>query len=272
MRKKRNIQSLASIVMSVFMMCSLLNFGQIVVKASTAQEEDNAPGILEIDDFDSRAEYDKYMNRLHTFKDYQYKIEKVKGEKNGYRINVKRYTGFGKNISVPSKILNAPVRIISAKTFENCLSLKRITIPESIYTIKKGAFSGCKAKIKKTSYLKKQKNGSYTAIAQVKIPSEGKDKKVNYKAFKITKITTSKKNIKLKKGKKKKIYTRIYVSKKKKQGYLDYSILKFTSSNKKVAKVSKYGNIKALKKGKATITVKLKTSGKSYKIKVRVTK
>ena len=96
MRKKRNIQNLASIVMSVFMMCSLLNFGQIVVKASTPQEEDNTPGILEIDDFDSRAEYDKYMNRLHTFKDYQYKIEKVKGEKNGYRINVKRYTGFEK--------------------------------------------------------------------------------------------------------------------------------------------------------------------------------
>lgn len=149
------------------MMCSLLNFGQIVVKASSPQEEDNSPGILEIDDFDSRAEYDKYMNRRHTFKDYQYKIEKVNGEKNGYRINLKRYTGSEKNISVPSEILNAPVRIISVGTFKNCLSLKKITIPESIYTIKKGAFSGCKAKIKKPSFLKKQKNGSYAAIAQV---------------------------------------------------------------------------------------------------------
>ncbi|WP_175403561.1 hypothetical protein [Anaerostipes rhamnosivorans] len=36
--------------------------------------------------------------------------------------------------------------------------------------------------------------------------------------------------------------------------------------------MSKYGNIRAIKKGKATITVKLKTSGKSYKIKVKVTK
>lgn len=81
--------------------------------------------------------------------------------------------------------------------------------------IQKGAFTGCKAKIKKPSFLKKQKNGSYAAIAQVKIPRKGKDKKVNYKASKVTKITTSIKNMKLKKGKKKKIYTRIYVSKKR---------------------------------------------------------
>lgn len=272
MIKKGFVNSFTLFILSALLMCSIVDFEQVSIKASSPQEEDNAPGILEIDDFDSRAEYDKYMNRLHTFKDYRYKIEKVNGEKNGYRINVKRYTGSEKNISVPSKILNAPVRIISVGTFKNCLTLKKITIPESIYTIKKGAFSGCKAKIKKPSYLKKQKNGSYTAIAQVKIPRKGKDKKVSYKASKATKMTTSKKNIKLKKGKKKKIYTRIYISNKKRQGYLDYSILKFTSSNKKVAKVSKYGNIKALKKGKATITVKLRTSGKSYKIKVRVTK
>ena len=175
------------------------------------------------------------------------------------------------SIKLPSKLKN-----IRFWAFKNCKLLKKITIPDSVTFIETCAFEGCPAKLKKTSYLKKNKlelgGYEYRAIAAVKIPRKGKDKKVNYKASKITKITTSKKNIKLKKGKKKKIYTKIYVSNKKKQGYLDYSILKFTSSNKKVAKVSKYGNIKALKKGKATITVKLRTSGKSYKIKVRVTK
>ena len=175
------------------------------------------------------------------------------------------------SIKLPSKLKN-----IRFWAFRKCKLLKKITIPDSVTFIETCAFEGCPAKLKKPSYLKKNKwelgGYEYRAIAAVKIPRKGKDKKVKYRASKITKITTLKKNIKLKKGKKKKIYTRIYVSKKKKQGYLDYSILKFTSSNKKVVKVSKYGNIKALKKGKATITVKLRTSGKSYRIKVRVTK
>lgn len=175
------------------------------------------------------------------------------------------------SIKLPSKLKN-----IRFWAFKNCKSLKKITIPDSVTFIETCAFEGCPVKLKKPSYLKKFKKElggyEYRAIAAVKIPRKGKDKKVNYRASKVTKITTSKKSVKLKKGKKKKIYTKIYISKKKKQGYLDYCILKFTSSNKKVAKVSKYGNIKALKKGKATITVKLRTSGKSYKIKVKVTK
>lgn len=90
------------------MMCSLLNFGQIVVKASTPQEEDNAP-----------------------------------------------------------------VRIITAKTFKNCLSLKKITIPESTYAIKKGAFSGCKAKIKKGK-----------ATITVKLRTSGKAYKIKVRVTK----------------------------------------------------------------------------------------
>ncbi|MBS7006879.1 leucine-rich repeat protein [Anaerostipes sp.] len=272
MRKIGYIKIFASFAVSALMLLGSAAYGPVPVKAQTLQEQDSAPGILESDDFDTPAEYEQYMKRLHTYKDYQYKIEKDSKEKNGYKLNIKRYTGPEQSISVPSKILSTPVRTISSGTFKNKTGLKKIKVPESIYTIQKGAFSGCKAKIKKPSFLKKQKNGSYTAIAQVKIPKKGKNKKVNYKASKVTKITASKKSIKLKKGKKKKIYTRVYISGKKKQGYLDYSILKFTSSNKKVVKVSKYGNIKALKKGKATIKVKLRISGKSYKIKVKVTK
>lgn len=215
MTEKKILKFFTSFAICAFMLCSTVSFKNLTVKASTPQEQDSAPGILEIDDFDTRADYEKYMNRIHTYKDYQYKIEKDGKEKNGYRINLKRYTGADKSTSVPSKILHAPVRTISTGTFKNCKSLNKITIPEDIYMIQKGAFTGCKAKIKKPSFLKKQKNGSYAAIAQVKIPRKGKDKKVNYKASKVTKITTSVKNMKLKKGKKKKIYTRIYVSKKR---------------------------------------------------------
>lgn len=61
------------------------------------------------------------------------------------------------------------------------------------------------------------------------------------------------------------------LSGKKVNGYLDSSILKFTSSNKNVVTVSKYGNIKAIKKGTATIKVKLRSGKGTYSIKVRVT-
>lgn len=274
MNTKKYFKSAMCIMISIIVISTSVISGQIGMREIKAEDldthvDDGVPGILEVDDFDTREDYQKYLRSIHTYKNYRYKINLVKGVQ---RITIKKYIGAEKTVRIPSVILGVRVITVSKGSFKNCKSVKKIIIPEGINTIDKGAFTGCRAKIKKPSYLKKQKKGSYIAIAQVKIPRKGKDKKVNYKASKVTKITTSKKNMKLKKGKKKKIYTRIYVSKKKKQGYLDYSILKFSSSNKKVVKVSKYGNIRAIKKGKATITVKLKTSGKSYKIKVKVTK
>lgn len=274
MDKKRYYRIIICIIISTVVISGLIIPGQTATRQIKAKDldthiDDGVPGIMEEDDFDTPEEYRKYLHSIHTYKNYQYKINLLNGAQ---RITLKRYIGYEKTVRIPSMILGVPVKKISKGTFKKCKSVKKIIISEGIEAIEKGAFSGCKAKIKKPSFLKKQKNGTYTAIAQVKVPRRGKDKKVKYKASKVTKITTSKKSIKLRKGKKKKIHTKIYISEKKKQGYLEYSILKFTSSNKKVAKVSKYGNIKALKKGKATITVKLRTSGKSYKIKVKVTK
>lgn len=47
-------------------------------------------------------------------------------------------------------------------------------------------------------------------------------------------------------------------------------ILKFTSSNPKVAKVTSKGIVKALKRGKAVITVRMKTNSAKCKVKVTV--
>lgn len=147
-------------------------------------------------------------------------------------------------------------------------SLKEVTIPDSVVKIGRSAFDK-NVKLKKPAYLKKMKDGSvvyYEAKATVKASG----KKTTYKAAKITKIRANAKKVTVKKGKKAKIQTKIAYAGKNKKGYLDPSILKFTTSNKKVATVSKYGNIKGIKKGKATITVKLRTSGIKYKVKVTV--
>ena len=104
------------------------------------------------------------------------------------------------SIKLPSKLKN-----IRFWAFRNCKLLKKITIPDSVTFIETCAFEGCPAKLKKPSYLKKNKlelgGYEYRAIAAVKISRKRKDKKVKYRASKITKITTLKKNIKLKKGK-----------------------------------------------------------------------
>jgi len=62
-------------------------------------------------------------------------------------------------------------------------------------------------------------------------------------------------------GQIKKLNVTAYVSGEKKTGYLDPSILNFTDSD--MVTVSKYGYIKALRKGTSTVEVTLKTAGNS---------
>lgn len=264
---KKGIKYVIAIFMSFVMSVGCLPLN---VKASTPQEQDNTPGILEDDDFETPKEYEEYLSRLHTTGNYTYKIIVKNGTQSHVRLY--KYNGMEDDIKVPSVIRTLKVRTIAEGTFKNIKTAKTIHIAESIETISSGAFDGCTAKIVKPYYLKKLKTGSYRAYATVRIPRKGRDKQVNYKASKVSKITTSDKSLKVKKGKKKKIYTRIYVSGKKKTGYLSYKILKFTSMNKKIATVSKYGNIKGIKKGTTTIKVTLRTTGKSYKIRVRTIK
>lgn len=192
--------------------------------------------------------------------------------------NLKKVT-FGKNVTyigdgafaqckaLKTIKLSKNLKEIDSSAFVNT-SLKKVTIPDSVVKIGRSAFDK-NVKLKKPAYLKKMKDGSvvyYEAKATVKASG----KKTTYKAAKITKIRANAEKVTVKKGKEAKIQTKISYAGKSRKGYLDPSILKFTTSNKKVATVSKYGNIKGVKKGKATITVRLRTSGIKYKVKVTV--
>ena len=174
--------------------------------------------------------------------------------------------------------------------FFECKALKEIKLPEGLQSIGVGVFyrTGIKQltipgsvvkidvidksiKLSKPSYLKKFKrdSGAIYYEARATIKASGK-KAVTYKASRITKIKAKTSKVTIQKGKTTKLQTRVYISKKLKKGYLDPEILKFTTSNKKVVKVSSKGTIKGLKKGKATVTVKLRTTGKTYKVNVKV--
>lgn len=198
------------------------------------------------------------------------------------------------NSSIENVIIPDQVKVIDENTFDTCKNLKKVTFGKNITTIGDGAFANCTAletiklpnnlknieevafvntslksviipdsvvkigasafdkdvKLKKPSYLKKIKKTGGAVYYEARATVKTSRKKTSYKVAKITKIRANTKKVTLKKG------------------YLDPSILKFTTSNKKIAAVSKYGNIKGIKKGKATITVKLRTSGIKYKVNV----
>ena len=182
------------------------------------------------------------------------------------------------------------LRFINDYAFFECKALKEIKLPEGLQSIGVGVFyrTGIKQltipgsvvkidvidksiKLSKPSYLKKFKrdSGAIYYEARTTIKASGK-KAVTYRASRITKIKAKTSKVTIQKGKTTKLQTRVYISKKLKKGYLDSEILKFTTSNKKVVKVSSKGTIKGLKKGKATVTVKLRTTGKTYKVNVKV--
>ena len=194
--------------------------------------------------------------------------------------NLKKVT-FGKNVTFIGdgafvnckalKTISLPksLKEIDSVAFVNT-SLTKVTIPDSVVKIGTSAFDK-NVKLTKPAYLKKFKRESGTVYyeARATVKASGK-KAVTYKASKITKIKAKTNKVTIKKGKTAKLQTRVYISKKLKKGYLDPEILKFTTSNKKVVKVSSKGTIKGLKKGTATITVKLRTTGKTYKVNVKV--
>ena len=162
--------------------------------------------------------------------------------------------------------LSKNLKYIGMYAFYNCKSLESIKIPQTVTYCGKNAFAGTfKGEIKKSSYLKKLKvYGTddayrYKAIAKVKYKKNGKTISKSYWAERITKISTSKKKINLTKGKNYLIKTKISTKTGKRKGYLNTNILKFSTVDDKVVKIDKNGKIKALKKGKATIHVSMKT-------------
>ena len=146
------------------------------------------------------------------------------------------------------------LKTIGGHAFAYATALKNITIPDSVLKIDYSAFKHCNVKIKKAPYLKKiahkYESGevSYTYVAKAKVTKSGKAK--NYTAANITGIKADKKTLRVKKGKTVVLKTIAFISQKKK-GALDYAILSYNSSNKKVVKVTKKGIVKGVKKGTA---------------------
>ena len=148
-----------------------------------------------------------------------------------------KVTGMAKGDSVKSwKSSNTKIVKVSGKANGTCKisAQKRIGTARITITLKSG--------LKKTIKIKVQKSA--------------------VKTTKITGFKGGKKSITLKKGKK---FTLVPICK----PISSREKVTFTSSNKKVAKVDSKGRIKALKPGKATITVKVGNKKAKFKVTVK---
>ena len=148
-----------------------------------------------------------------------------------------KVTGMAKGDSVKSwKSSNTKIVKVSGKANGTCKisAQKRTGTARITITLKSG--------LKKTIKIKVQKSA--------------------VKTTKITGFKGGKKSITLKKGKK---FTLVPICK----PISSREKVSFTSSNKKVAKVDSKGHIKALKPGKATITVKVGNKKAKFKVTVK---
>ncbi len=188
-------------------------------------------------------------------------------------------------VSIPKKM-----KKINSCVFRWCQNLKEVTLPGSIACVESDGFGKTKAalasghpkvKYKKAPYLISAKNKKIVSGAAhfryckfIAVAKVTKNKKTKYYDSRLVAgLKPSAKRPVLRKGKTKKlvISPRIEDDKRTREGgKLNPEILKFTSSDPKVAKVSSKGIVKAKKRGTATITVQMKTSSVKCKIKLTV--
>ena len=186
--------------------------------------------------------------------------------------------------SVTKLKLPGKIRVIGPEAFRWC-GLKEVTLPDTIGSVAYYAFGPSKGRqgptFKKASYLlssknKKLKGMVYTTDKYVAVVTTVKNKKKKYyDSQTVLRLIPTAKEMRLRKGKTGQISVIPEIddlgrSGVKKGWKLRSDILTFKSSRPKVVKVSGKGKIRGLRRGKATVTVGMKTSDRKCRVKVKV--
>ena len=125
-----------------------------------------------------------------TYGDYAYKLYS-----DGH-IEITKYNGNDKTVSVPSEINDNPVTVIGEKAFYGNTAMTEVTIPNSVKTIGSNTFSHCTAleTVNLPDSIKYLNNGLFsycTSLKNVTIPSSVTNIGYNafYHCFSLTNIT-----------------------------------------------------------------------------------
>ncbi len=186
--------------------------------------------------------------------------------------------------SVTKLRLPGKIRVIGPEAFRWC-GLKEVILPDTVASVGYYAFGPSKGRqgptFKKASYLlssknKKLKGMVYTTDKYVAVVTTVKNKKKKYyDSQTVLRLIPTAKEMRLRKGKTGQISVIPEIddlgrSGVKKGWKLRSDILTFKSSRPKVVKVSGKGKIRGLRRGKATVTVGMKTSDRKCRVKVKV--
>ncbi len=114
-----------------------------------------------------------------TYKKFTYSVQ-------GKAVTIKKYNGSAKSVKIPSEIEGKKVRVIGKKSFYKNKTLKKVTIPDSVYEIRAYTFYNC-VKLNKVSIGKNVDKIGESAfngcksLKKFKIPSQVT--KLNYDVF-----------------------------------------------------------------------------------------
>lgn len=100
---------------------------------NTIEEQNNT--IEEQNDDSERYQKESSM-QSNLFGAYTYR------QSDGY-VAITKYTGLDKDVVIPTEILGMPVVAVDEYAFQNCTTMKKLTIPNSIEEIGTCAFKGC---------------------------------------------------------------------------------------------------------------------------------
>ncbi len=232
-----------------------------------------------------------------------HKLKKIRWSKNLREIHGFKNCNSLKKIKIPDR-----VRVIGAETFRWCRNLEEVSFPSGLRKIEGSAFGGCTnlkkisplpasityvgtgafaktpgiKKIKKAPYLlssgnkkvKGKMGEKYRYVAVITL-TKGKKRKY-FDSQRVYALKPSKNRLEVKKGSSRTLDIAPGITVSTPTGFwkgwkLKTDILKFTSSHPRVAKVSQKGKVTGIRKGRAEITVRMKTMDVKCKIKVNVT-
>ena len=117
-----------------------------------AEKTDEAESVIQQDSGISETEIQEDMNETENNASEEYEEESsVQDATAGNytysvssgKITITKYNGTEEIVEIPAEIDGVPVTRIGTRAFQNCTTIKQLTIPDGVTAINTGAFSGC---------------------------------------------------------------------------------------------------------------------------------
>lgn len=108
----------------------------VTQQASSSSESDAQDNATETENDSSEEYQDGSSVQNATAGDYTYSVS-------GGKITITKYSGTEETVEIPIEINGVPVTRIGTRAFQNCTTIKQLTIPDSVTAISMAAFSGC---------------------------------------------------------------------------------------------------------------------------------